>query len=863
MASLGALSIKITGDVSQFNKDIASVEKQLNKQTRGLQTVARSMTTVGDSMIKGISLPIIAIGAGLLKLGNDFDRAYDTIRVGTGATGQDLENLKDDFREIAKVAPSSFADIGKVVADLNTRLGLTGKPLQNLSVQMLNLARITKSDINTLIPLTTRVFGDWNIATDKQSESLDYMFKVSQSTGITVDQLSQKVVYFGAALRQMGFDFETSAALIGKFEKEGVNAEVVLASLRIALGRMADEGVTDTNEALLTLIDRIKSAGSTGEANSIAMDTFGKKAGVDMASAIREGRFELDDLVDSLKGSTDTINAAAKATEDWQEKLTLLKNNLALSIEPLANKVFDSLGRGIDKLTPKIVKIAEWFGNLTDAQQDNLLKWGLITAALPFVISGFSRATTWAINMRAAMLKLNVVMKASIFGSAGAFSAAAFGVVGGITNATLAGIELNKVIRGLKDGTIGWGEATLRIAGPMTTKLTDLLKITDDYNGWLVKLGIKTEELVTINDDHWKSITAVNTAKHQGREIDVQAIATSVDYENTLQGLMTQYGFTRAQAEEYYNETEEGTEAIDDQTQSVDKLRGAFNSLIGELFDGINANNELQEAQWAQAEAQEKVNELVKAGKTGTLEYEQALNALDSADQRVIESQYKVYTSIFTTKEEQEKAREEALNYGLQMVASGKWGEDAFIAMATQFGLSAEEISKFTNGTINPALETTQEKLDTLGSTVATPKVTLDTSEADKALSDLQTKLNSMNFAVYKAKLNALDSGFASGGIVGYANGGVISASAGMITPSFDNGGILTMLHKNEVVLNSKQTRNLAELIFGLANTKHNISGSGINNTYNITSPKPLSEGEIKRQLDMLSREMGYRMGVS
>ena len=114
-------------------------------------------------------------------------------------------------------------------------------------------------------------------------------------------------------------------------------------------------------------------------------------------------------------------------------------------------------------------------------------------------------------------------------------------------------------------------------------------------------------------------------------------------------------------------------------------------------------------------------------------------------------------------------------------------------------------------------------------------KAKFDTSEAERHLT------------VYKAKLAAL--GMAGGGIAGYMSGGVIghdgfmqpllSASSGLITPSFDNGGILSILHKNEVVLNSKQTRNLAELIFGLANTPQNIEGTGtggqpINITNNI-----------------------------
>jgi len=33
-------------------------------------------------------------------------------------------------------------------------------------------------------------------------------------------------------------------------------------------------------------------------------------------------------------------------------------------------------------------------------------------------------------------------------------------------------------------------------------------------------------------------------------------------------------------------------------------------------------------------------------------------------------------------------------------------------------------------------------------------------------------------------------------------------------------------------------------------------------NNYNITTPEKLTESEIKRQIDLVSRELGYRMGL-
>lgn len=318
---------------------------------------------LGVAVVAGAAVAVgavLGVAAAAYKAGEAFDEAYDTIRIGTGATGQALAGLQDDFRAVVAKVPADFGAAGTAIADLNTRLGLTGPPLQALTTQVLNLARITGSQVPELVATTTRVFGDWSVATDQQSGALDYLFKTSQSTGIGISRLGQLMVQYGAPLRQMGFGFEQSAAMLGKFEKEGVNTELVLGSLRIALVQMAQQGVSDPAAALQTIIERIKEAGSAGEANAMAMEFFGSRAGPDMAAAIREGRLDLDQLIQSLKASPETINGAADATADFAEKWKVAKNQTMLALEPISNGVFALASSLVDRLMPTFNQFASW-----------------------------------------------------------------------------------------------------------------------------------------------------------------------------------------------------------------------------------------------------------------------------------------------------------------------------------------------------------------------------------------------------------------------------------------------------------------------------------------------------------------------
>jgi phage-related minor tail protein len=302
----------------------------------------------GAAILAGVGAAVGG-GAVLAAIGGSFDDAFDTIRVGTGATGEALEGLKGEFRDVFRSVPTDMSTAATAIADLNTRLGLTGDDLEGLSAQFINMSRITKTDLGSNIETVTRTFGDWGVATEDMSGAMDMLFRASQATGPPVDRLGALLVQYGAPLRQLGFGFAESASLLGKFEKEGVNTELVMGSLRVALGKMARSG-EDAQETFGRIVGDIESAGSASEANALALELFGARAGPDMAAAIREGRFELGELFDQVEGGSETIEKAAADTDDWRQSWQLFKNKALLALEPVATRVFNFLGDALDGL---------------------------------------------------------------------------------------------------------------------------------------------------------------------------------------------------------------------------------------------------------------------------------------------------------------------------------------------------------------------------------------------------------------------------------------------------------------------------------------------------------------------------------
>lgn len=314
--------------------------------------IATAGAALGGALAAGLA-GAFATGIAAYKIGETFDSAFDTIRVGTGATGTALAGLQDEFRDVVANVPTDFGSAATAIADLNTRLGLTGDDLEGVSSQMIEATRLLGGDLATNIATTSRTMGDWGVSSEDMEGRLDQLFRASQATGIGFDTLSDQLVKYGAPLRQLGFDFETSAALLGKFEKEGVNAELVMGSMRIALGKMARDG-EDAQETFQRVVGEIEAAGSVSEANALALELFGARAGPDMAAAIREGRFEVGDLIDTIANGGDTIMGVAAETESFSQKWQKFKNRVLLAIEPIATRVFQTVGKVFDQIAPKV-----------------------------------------------------------------------------------------------------------------------------------------------------------------------------------------------------------------------------------------------------------------------------------------------------------------------------------------------------------------------------------------------------------------------------------------------------------------------------------------------------------------------------
>lgn len=358
-SNLGEARVPIRATLEKLDQDLTQARSKIGKALTPLRDgwagLQKAVTGAGVAVLATAGVVAGGIAFTVGRAAVDFQNATAAIIAGTGASGQALSEMEDIARNLAGTSAGlgrDFGELGTVIAEVNTRTGLTGESLEDLSSRVLNVSRLTGTDAPRNVALLTRALGDWDISADNAAQTLDVLFAAGQETGVQFDRLQELIVSYGVPMRNFGFSFEESAALLGKWEKEGVNVELVMGSLRQATMGFARDGI-DLREGLEATIEAIQGAGSASEATAIAMDVFGARAGADMAAAIREGRFDIEDLVATLQDSEGALEDASQRTLTFAERMEIMQGRVVTALIPVVEMV---LGFA-EKTLPKIEEV--------------------------------------------------------------------------------------------------------------------------------------------------------------------------------------------------------------------------------------------------------------------------------------------------------------------------------------------------------------------------------------------------------------------------------------------------------------------------------------------------------------------------
>lgn len=314
-----------------------------------LEQLKGPLMALGGTLLAAVGVKKIATA--LLDVGAEFDEMRDNIIIGTGASGEALEGLVDVAEAIATTIPVSFADAGDFVQNLNTRMGLVGDELEAVGTRVAALGELTGSAID--LDSLTGALNQFGISGEDAAEVMDYLWGVSQSTGIGFDDLTKIIEANAPALQALGFSFEEAANMAGLLDRAGLDANGTMGKLSKALVELAQPGESaeDAFHRVVGQIGDYIEAGDEAAALDLATQIFGTRGATQFVAAVESGALSLEELEDAALGAGDGILGTYEATMDWPEYWELLKNKAKEALEPLGGALMEGATRAMEALS--------------------------------------------------------------------------------------------------------------------------------------------------------------------------------------------------------------------------------------------------------------------------------------------------------------------------------------------------------------------------------------------------------------------------------------------------------------------------------------------------------------------------------
>lgn len=432
---------------------IAKVSDDMDKLGQKTSQVGDKISGIGDALMP-VTAGITALGGASVEAWRELDSSLDNIIAKTGATGAELEGMKDIVNSIAVTIPSDFDTISSSVAEVATRFDVSGQRLEDLSTLFIKFADLNNTDVAGSIDNVSAMMNAWGIDISQTEQVLNTLNAVGQQTGVSADQLAQILQSNALSFKEMGYNVAEASLLLGNMEKYGVDASTGVTALRKAMAKAIDEG-TSLNEVMSDWEALMSSNASETEKLARTEELFGSRSFAQLYNAIKEGNISFTDINANMSDFSGNLEKTFEATLDPIDEFTTTMNELKLLGAEIGEEVLPVLVDVLHDLKPILDDLKESWESLSDEEQKELIKnlgkIALIAPALSATgraISGIGAGISTVAKAGKALSGLGIGAKvSSLFGggsmaSAGATAGASIGtaLLGGLAGALAGGV---------------------------------------------------------------------------------------------------------------------------------------------------------------------------------------------------------------------------------------------------------------------------------------------------------------------------------------------------------------------------------------------------------------------------------------
>ena len=416
-------------------------------------SMGKTMTGAGKALTGAVTVPIMAIGAAAVSSWKEVDAGMDTIVQKTGASGAELDNMRQVLSNVATSIPTDFATAGAAIGEVSTRFGVVGDDLEDLSGQFIKFAKLNDQDVSSSVDSVSKMMAAMGVETKDAGRMLDALNVVGQKTGVDVGYLADTVATNAAQFKQMGLSVEDSAMLLGDMSMAGLDSSTAMMGLKTAMKNATEDGVS-MSDALSGFMGVMNSNATESDKLAAAYELFGTRAGAAIYNAVSNGTLDLSNFTGSLEDFEGSVDETFTNTQSPAENFTTVINQLkdagAQLVEafgPTLTSVLGSVADVVERLT------AAWSG-LSPETQEIIVKTLLVAAVLgPVLMIGGS--LVGVVSKLAGGLG-GLIGKIGGIGGAAGEAAGPIATAGG-SFASMAGSALQLVAAGVMLALAAWG----------------------------------------------------------------------------------------------------------------------------------------------------------------------------------------------------------------------------------------------------------------------------------------------------------------------------------------------------------------------------------------------------------------------
>lgn len=391
--------IETEQELRRLQEQAATTNAVLEK----IDSVGAKMESVGDSIagagkkMMPLTTVIGGLGVAAVKTAADFDSSMSQVAAISGATGDDLQALRDKAREMGEKTKFSASE----AADAMTYMAMAGwksKDMISGIDGIMSLAAASGEDLATTSDIVTDALTAFGLSAKDSGHFADILAAASSNANTNVSMMGETFKYCAPIAGALGFSAEDTAEAIGLMANAGIKSSQAGTALRTIMNNLAGDvkisgkaigevtiATTNADGSMRDLSDiltdcRVAFGNLTeSEKANAAESLVGKNAMsgfLALMNAAPEDIAKLSGAIDNCDGSAEKM--AATMQDNLAGQLTILKSQL----QELAISFGEILMPAIRSIVSKIQDFVNKLNGMDEGTKQAIVKIGLLVAAI-------------------------------------------------------------------------------------------------------------------------------------------------------------------------------------------------------------------------------------------------------------------------------------------------------------------------------------------------------------------------------------------------------------------------------------------------------------------------------------------------